>query len=78
MTAIHLQARKGHAGHPPHQAALDALSDLAYRAAGILRQWRRRIREREQLARMDDRMLADIGMTHADREVLVSKPFWRE
>jgi uncharacterized protein YjiS (DUF1127 family) len=36
------------------------------------------MRERDQLSRMDDRMLADIGLTRADAAFLSDKPFWRE
>jgi uncharacterized protein YjiS (DUF1127 family) len=43
-----------------------------------LRQWRRRARERGELAALDDRMLADIGISRADAEFLANKPFWRE
>jgi uncharacterized protein YjiS (DUF1127 family) len=43
-----------------------------------LRLWRERIRGRNELAGLDDRMLADIGLNPADRDFLVSKPFWRE
>lgn len=42
------------------------------------REWRRRARERGQLAKLDDRMLRDIGVTRADAEFLINKPFWRE
>jgi uncharacterized protein YjiS (DUF1127 family) len=61
----------------------------AYRARGAprrtrsnvfatVREWRRRVRERGQLAALDDRMLKDIGLTRADAEFLVNRPFWRE
>jgi uncharacterized protein YjiS (DUF1127 family) len=40
--------------------------------------WRRRVRERHELARLDDRMLADIGLSRAEAEFLSNKPFWRE
>ena len=43
-----------------------------------LREWRRRARDRAQLAALDDRMLRDIGLTRADAEFLSNKPFWRE
>jgi uncharacterized protein YjiS (DUF1127 family) len=43
-----------------------------------LRQWRRRSREREQISRMDERMLKDIGITRGEALRLSSKPFWRE
>ena len=62
-------------------AALDAPGDTARRLAAILRLWRRRRRERRELAefaRLDDRMLADIGLTRGSAEFLINKPFWRE
>ena len=51
---------------------------LFRRMASMLRTWRRRLRERDQLARLDERMLADIGITRADAEFLINKPFWKE
>lgn len=48
------------------------------RAFTLLREWRRRIRDREKLAALDDRMLSDIGLTRAEAEFLSGKPFWRE
>lgn len=42
------------------------------------REWRRRAHERAHLARLDDRMLQDIGLTRADAEFVINKPFWRE
>ena len=51
---------------------------LAQRVLWILREWRRRARDRSQLAQLDDRMLRDIGLTRADAEFLINKPFWRE
>ncbi|WP_459853045.1 DUF1127 domain-containing protein [Dongia sp. agr-C8] len=36
-----------------------------------------RRRQRLALARLDDRMLRDIGLTSADVEGEVSKPFWK-
>jgi uncharacterized protein YjiS (DUF1127 family) len=43
-----------------------------------LREWRRRARDRTLLAALDDRMLADIGITRTDAEYLSNKPSWRE
>lgn len=43
----------------------------------LLRLWRQRIRTRRQLATLDDRLLADIGISHSDRMVELNKPFWR-
>ena len=36
------------------------------------------MRDRARLAELDDRMLKDIGLTRADAEFLINKPFWRE
>jgi uncharacterized protein YjiS (DUF1127 family) len=39
--------------------------------------WLERMRERRQLATLSDDMLKDIGVTRADVEHVVEKPFWR-
>jgi uncharacterized protein YjiS (DUF1127 family) len=44
----------------------------------VLREWRRRSRDRAALAGFDDRMLRDIGVTRADVLVEINKPFWRK
>lgn len=38
--------------------------------------WQQRASERRTLAQLDDRILADIGLTRADIEDVVSRPFW--
>jgi uncharacterized protein YjiS (DUF1127 family) len=43
-----------------------------------LRECRRRRNSRLELARLDDRMLRDIGLTRVDAEYEINKPFWRE
>jgi uncharacterized protein YjiS (DUF1127 family) len=80
MTAIHLHPRSRACTQAAarHRTALDDLSDAAQSFMNTLRVWRRRIRERDQIARLDDRMLSDIGMSRAEAEFLSSKPFWRE
>jgi uncharacterized protein YjiS (DUF1127 family) len=75
MAAIHWQTTQGQARQ--HNAVL-ALSDAGNHVIATLREWRRRVRERGQLAQLDDRMLKDIGLTRADAEFLTNKPFWRE
>jgi uncharacterized protein YjiS (DUF1127 family) len=50
----------------------------AARVLATIREWRRRARDRAQLAGLDERMLRDIGLTRADAEFLINKPFWRE
>ncbi|TCS64779.1 DUF1127 domain-containing protein [Varunaivibrio sulfuroxidans] len=39
--------------------------------------WVKRHQGREALLHLDDRMLADIGLTRADAYMEVRKPFWR-
>src|SRR5438067_13179302 len=56
------------------QAALDALGDATQWAFATFREWRRRSRDRAQLARLDDRLLRDIGLSHAEREFLANQP----
>jgi uncharacterized protein YjiS (DUF1127 family) len=77
MTSIPLQPCDEAHGTTRHDA-VEALGDSAHWVLATLRDWRRRIRERDQLARLDDRMLGDIGLTRADAEFLIIKPFWRE
>ncbi len=39
--------------------------------------WLERMRERRQLAALGDDILKDIGVSRADVEHVVEKPFWR-
>ena len=39
--------------------------------------WRRRLRDRRELAAMSDRSLRDIGLTRYDADWEARKPFWR-
>ena len=73
-----LERRSASVSARNRRTALDDLSDAAQWVLGTLRQWRRRSREREQISRMDERMLKDIGITRAEALRLGSKPFWRE
>ena len=43
-----------------------------------LHEWRRRSRDRAELAKFDERMLRDIGLSRADAWLEVNKPFWRK
>ena len=40
--------------------------------------WLERAHQRRHLAMLSDHMLKDIGLTRADVEAEISKPFWRE
>ena len=50
---------------------------LPLRVLGTLLLWQRRITSRRELARLDERLLSDAGISTYDRAVEVSKPFWR-
>ena len=39
--------------------------------------WLERARQRRQLQQLSDHMLKDIGLSRADVEAEVTKPFWR-
>ena len=78
MTAIHLQPSHGHPRPASRQGVSDLLGEAARRIVHTLRLWRERIRARDELSRLDLRSLQDIGLTTADRDFLVNKPFWRE
>jgi uncharacterized protein YjiS (DUF1127 family) len=54
-----------------HQAA------LPLRVLANLMLWQRRISSRHQLARLDSRLLADAGISEAQRYEELSKPLWR-
>jgi len=43
----------------------------------IVRRWADRRRQRVALARLDDRLLADIGLTRAQAAFEAARPFWR-
>jgi uncharacterized protein YjiS (DUF1127 family) len=44
----------------------------------MLQKWRRRSRQRTELARLDERMLREIGVTPGDVWREINKPFWRQ
>jgi uncharacterized protein YjiS (DUF1127 family) len=52
-------------------------SHLPLRVLGTLLLWQRRITSRRELARLDERLLSDAGISTYERAIEVSKPFWR-
>ncbi len=54
-----------------------SLGHLLLRTPGMLNLWYERSRQRRHLARLDDRLLRDIGIDRATVEMEISKPFWR-
>jgi uncharacterized protein YjiS (DUF1127 family) len=53
------------------------LASTFSRLVALVQLWRRRVEERDQLARFTARDLHDIGLTCADKFQLLDKPFWR-
>ena len=49
---------------------------LCRHGRALVAAWRSRARQREALARLDDRLLADIGLTREAQMVECSKLFW--
>jgi len=82
MTAIHLQPCADRRSGLQRRDAIAALNDASHWVFASVRDalhaWRRRSRERAELAALDDRMLQDIGLSRGDAEFLINKPFWRE
>ena len=60
------------------QASPHGLRGFLSGVRAVLREWRRRKNGRLELARLDERMLRDIGLTRADADRENNKPFWRE
>jgi uncharacterized protein YjiS (DUF1127 family) len=74
-------------GTAPKRAALqrvrrralrDRLRDAVIRIRARLSEWRQFRRSRAELAKLDERMLRDIGLTRADVWREINKPFWRK
>ena len=60
------------------QASPRKLSGFLIGVRATLREWRLRRNGRLELARLDERMLRDIGLTRVDADYEINKPFWRE
>jgi uncharacterized protein YjiS (DUF1127 family) len=75
MTSIRLGASYATlAGRMSHRPAV---RELGTRVAEVLLTWVERTRQRRQLAQLSSHMLKDIGLSRADVEIEMSKPFWR-
>lgn len=53
------------------------LSRWSSAAIATMLEWEERRRQRHALSLLSDAMLKDIGLSRADVEVELSKPFWR-
>lgn len=56
---------------------LSGLARLLLRTPEQASLWYERSRQRRYLARLDERLLRDIGLDRATAELEISKPFWR-
>jgi|SRR6516225_2227176 uncharacterized protein YjiS (DUF1127 family) len=65
-------------GETQWQASARRLSGFLSGVHATLRKWRQRKNGRLELARLDERMLRDIGLTRVDADYEINKPFWRE
>lgn len=77
MTAIPFAAAGKAAAAVRRRPRRRATKGMVARMLAWLRAWRRRAKDRSALAALDDRMLADIGISRAEAEFLANKPFWR-
>ena len=70
-----------HVYHPYSVTAKLVLGERARAAVAALADafsaWQERVSQRRTLARLDDRMLRDMGLSRSDVEHEVSKPFWQ-
>ncbi len=55
----------------------EILPEAAARAVRTLLTWQERDRQRRALAQLDARMLKDVGLSRAEVELELRKPFWR-
>ena len=79
MKTISLGSTAGHRSRiAPQRVRRRALRLALSRIFVMLRKWRRRSRQRAELARLDERMLRDIGLTPGDVWHEINKPFWRQ
>ena len=82
MKAVSLATPTGRSAHialprTRRRALRAALRAGLNRIYATLREWHRRSRDRAELARFDERMLRDIGVTPGDVLQEINKPFWR-
>jgi uncharacterized protein YjiS (DUF1127 family) len=62
---------------PAFDVSLTGLGALLVKASDTLLDWQDRARQRHRLGEMDDHLLRDIGLSRADLEHEIEKPFWR-
>jgi len=68
------------ATYHPHTHTLQpprTLPRFAVTIGDTLKLWRRRMRERAELARWEDRDMRDAGVSRSAVQLEMAKPFWR-
>ena len=75
---LYRSTASGRARRLSPKAELSRLSGFLIGVRATLREWRQRRNGRLELARFDERMLRDIGLTRVDADYEINKPFWRE
>ena len=56
---------------------LPLVAQIAVRFAGAVTAWDARARSRKALAKLDDRLLCDIGVSAKDARTEAARMFWR-
>ncbi len=59
-------------------SAVRSIEGAAATVSKTLKTWSARTQDRRQLAQMNDRLLADIGLSRSDIAVEVNKFFWQK
>ncbi len=79
---MHTISQRGPSGayagprRPTAASVGEILLDAAARAIRTLLIWQERDRQRRALAQLDARMLKDIGLSRAEVDLELGKPFW--
>jgi uncharacterized protein YjiS (DUF1127 family) len=74
LTLVERQPRKTPVSWNP--VSWNKVMRLRRQVRALMATWRSRAHQREALARLDDRLLADIGLTREAQMVECSKLFW--
>ncbi len=65
-----------HWTHAIPRAGHDEPAREGWGLVALWRRWAERIRQRRALAELDDRLLADCGLTREEVRREIEKPFW--
>lgn len=64
--------------YAPRAIAVDEMIGVGANVMRVLKTWRERREQRREMARLSDRMLADIGLSRLEATREATKPFWQE